>query len=109
MDDYHEFRCAHEIQIKEWQLYWSPNYVSITKGIMAPSGAMTILGISSARGNGNTSGGGSTRSHGTTKGGGERTSIGTQGPSPTFNVVVEFFHELRQNYQRVRIEKLQSL
>jgi hypothetical protein len=28
---------------------------------------------------------------------------------PIFNQVVEFFHELRQNYQGVRIENLQSL
>jgi hypothetical protein len=77
MDDYDEFRCAHEIQIEKWWLYWSPNYVSITNGIMAPSGAMTILGISSANESGNTSGGGSIRSHGTTRGGGEKTSIGT--------------------------------
>ncbi len=47
MDDYHEFKHAHEIQIEEWRLYWSSNYVSITRGIVAPSGAMTILGISS--------------------------------------------------------------
>jgi hypothetical protein len=31
MDDYYEFRDAHEVEIKKWQLYWSPNYVSITK------------------------------------------------------------------------------
>jgi hypothetical protein len=31
------------------------------------------------------------------------------GPLPTFNLVVEFFHELQQNYQEVRIEKLRSL
>ncbi len=35
MDDYHEFKHAHEIQIEEWQLYWSPNYVSINRGIVA--------------------------------------------------------------------------
>jgi hypothetical protein len=31
------------------------------------------------------------------------------GPLPTFNLVVEFFHELWQNYQRVTTEKLLSL
>jgi hypothetical protein len=31
MDDYYEFKCAHELELEEWQLYWSPNYVSITK------------------------------------------------------------------------------
>jgi len=27
MDDYHEFKCDHEIRIEEWSLYQSPNYV----------------------------------------------------------------------------------
>jgi hypothetical protein len=36
MDYYHEFKHAHDIQIEEWWLYWSPNYVSIIRGIMAP-------------------------------------------------------------------------
>ncbi len=27
-NDYHEFRCAHEIHIEEWQVYWCINYVS---------------------------------------------------------------------------------
>jgi hypothetical protein len=26
MDDYHEFKCDHEIRIKKWPLYQSPNY-----------------------------------------------------------------------------------
>jgi hypothetical protein len=43
MDDYHEFRRAHEIQIEEWQLYWSPNYVFIIRRIVAPSGATITL------------------------------------------------------------------
>ncbi len=42
MDDYFEFKHAHKIQIEEWQLYQLPNYVSITRGIVAPSGTMTI-------------------------------------------------------------------
>jgi len=37
MDDYLEFMHAHDIQIEEWWLYWSPNYVSITKGIFGPN------------------------------------------------------------------------
>jgi len=83
MDDYHEFRCAHDIQIDEWQLYWSPNYVSITKGIVAPSSAMTTLGISSASGNKNANGSvvtesdGTSKSDGTTKGGGVGASTST--------------------------------
>ncbi len=27
MDDYHEFKCDHEIQIQKWPLYQFPNYV----------------------------------------------------------------------------------
>ncbi len=88
MDDYHEFRCAHDIQIDEWQLYQSPNYVSITRGIVAPSSATTTLGISSASGNKNANGSvvtendGTTKSDGTTKGGGVGASTSTQGPLP---------------------------
>jgi hypothetical protein len=48
-----EFRHAHEVQIEEWQLYWSPNFVSITMGIVAPSGVMAIPNISLANGSGN--------------------------------------------------------
>jgi hypothetical protein len=50
MDDYHEFKRAHEIQIEEWWLYWYPNYVSITMRIVAPSCATTTFGISLASG-----------------------------------------------------------
>ncbi len=42
-------------------------------------------------------------------GGGVRASIYTWGPLLIFNLVVEFFCELRWNYQGVRIKKLQSL
>jgi hypothetical protein len=71
MDDYHEFKCAHEIQIKEWRLYWSPNYVFITRGIMALSGAMVTPSISLA------SGGGSVSGNGANMGGGVGASINT--------------------------------
>ncbi len=74
MDDYHEFKCAHDIQIKKWRLYWSPNYVSITMGIVAPSGATTTFGINLTSGNGNASGSGVTESGGITRGGGARAS-----------------------------------
>jgi hypothetical protein len=69
MDDYHEFRHAHEIQIEEWILYWSPNYVSITRGIVPPIGATTTLNINLASGsessidNGGTTRGGGVRAH----------------------------------------------
>jgi hypothetical protein len=77
MDDYHEFKHAHEIQIKDWSLYWSPNYVSITKGIVAPSGAMTTLDIGSVSGSENANGNGATESGGTTRGGGVGASTKT--------------------------------
>ncbi len=69
MDEYHEFRRAHEILINEWRLYRSPNYVSIIRGIVAPSGATTTLNISLASG--------SATSSGTTKGGGVGASTST--------------------------------
>ncbi len=56
MDDYHEFIHAHEIQIEEWQLYQSPNYVSITRGVVAPSGATTTPSISLTNASTNTNG-----------------------------------------------------
>ncbi len=83
MDDYHEFKCAHDIQIDEWQLYWFPNYVSITRGIVALSSATTILGINLASGNKSVNGnrvtesGGTTKSGRTTKGGGVGASTST--------------------------------
>jgi hypothetical protein len=46
------------------------------------------------------------RSGGTTIGDAARGFISTQGPLPTFNPIMEFFHELWHNYQGVRIEKL---
>jgi hypothetical protein len=108
MDDYHEFKRAHEIQI-EWRLYWFPNYVSITRGIVAPSGATVIPSISSTSGSGSANGNGITESGGTNGGGGVGASTNTRGPLFVFNPVVELFHELQQNYQGVRIENLQSL
>ncbi len=61
---------------------------------MAPSGATINLGISSTSGNGNVNGSGINESGGTTGGGGARASTNMQGPLPTFNLVVESFHEL---------------
>jgi hypothetical protein len=40
MDDYREFWHAHEVEIQNWQLYWSLNYVSITIMLVASSGAL---------------------------------------------------------------------
>jgi hypothetical protein len=55
MDDYFEFMHAHDIQIEEWWLYWSPNYVYIIKGIVAPIGAMATPSINSTSGSRNVS------------------------------------------------------
>jgi hypothetical protein len=35
VDDYHESKHAHDIQIEEWRLYWYSNYVFITMKIVA--------------------------------------------------------------------------
>jgi hypothetical protein len=70
---------------------------------MAPSGAMTIFGISSVSGHGSTRGSGATRSGGITRGGGVGAPTSTWGPLLIFNLVVEFFYELQQNYQEGRI------
>jgi hypothetical protein len=32
MDDYHEFRRDHAVEIEAWRQHWSPSYVSITHG-----------------------------------------------------------------------------
>jgi len=88
MNDYHEFKRAHEIQIEEWRLYWSFNYVSITKGIVAPNGATTILDINLTSGSENVSGSGAIGRGGTIGGGGVGASISTWGSLPIFNPVV---------------------
>ncbi|CAM6082310.1 unnamed protein product [Calypogeia fissa] len=44
MDDYHEFRKAHDMEIMAWKDYWSPKYVSMTYGgvvgTAAPEGSL---------------------------------------------------------------------
>jgi hypothetical protein len=85
MDDYHEFKRAHDIQIEEWQLYWFHNYVSITRGIVAPSGSTTTLGISLVSGIGAIGNGG------IIEGGGAWASTNMRGPLVTFHLVMEFF------------------
>jgi len=67
---------------------------------VVPSGAMTYISISLTNGHISVSGNEDIRSGGTfkidgTTGGGVRASISTRGPLPTFNLVVEFFCELR--------------
>jgi hypothetical protein len=53
-------------------------------------------------------GGESVSGNGTTWSGGTDPSISTCGPWPTFNLVMEFFWNLQQNYQRIQIEKIPS-
>ncbi len=76
---------------------------------MALSGVMVTSSMSSESGSKNAIGSGTTKSGGTTRGGGARASITTRGPLLAFNLIVEFFCELRHNYKGVRIEKLWSL
>ncbi len=47
MDDYYEFWWSHEMQIKKWWLYQSPNYASIAQGTMTPNAPTTIASNSS--------------------------------------------------------------
>ncbi len=68
---------------------------------MTPSGALATSNISLANGRENVTCGGANKSGGIIGGGGARASTSTQGTLPVFNPVVDFFHELRQNYQRV--------
>jgi hypothetical protein len=109
MDDYYEFMHAHDIQIEEWWLYWSPNYVSIIRGIVAPSVATTTFNISLTSESGGAIGIGAIGSGGTIRGGNVRASTSRHNPLPTFNPVVEFFRELQRNYDKVKIEKFRSL
>jgi hypothetical protein len=43
MDNYRDFRHAHEVEIKEWWLYWSPNFVSITMGTLVPTNVDVVV------------------------------------------------------------------
>ncbi len=71
MDDYHEFRRDHAIEIEEWRQHWSPSYVSITHGGVASGGTTTL----------------------------STPSTSTQVVPPTpFNPITEFFLRLKKNY-----------
>ncbi len=67
---------------------------------MAPSGVMATLdirlvsGSRSTNNNAITKSGGTIGNGGSTKGGGAMASTSMQGPLPTFNLIVEFFHKL---------------
>jgi hypothetical protein len=111
MDDYFEFKCAHEIHIEEWWLYWSPDYVSITSGLVALVVTTTTLANTNLiNGNGNVGSSGSIEGSGTTRSGGIGPSTNARGPLLAFNLVVEFFCELWRNLLRgVRTKKLKNL
>jgi hypothetical protein len=34
MDDYHEFRRDHVVEIEMWRQHWSPSYVSIIHDVL---------------------------------------------------------------------------
>jgi hypothetical protein len=78
-------------------------------GVVAPSGATITPNINSANGSRSISGSGTIKIGGTIGGSGAKASTNMWGPLPVFNPVVKKFHELQQNYQGVKIEKLQSL
>jgi len=102
VDDYHEFWHAHEVEIQNWQLYWSLNYVSITIMIVASSGALATPNNYCTNGNGSAS-------SAATRSGSANPSTKKQGPLLTFNPIVEFFHVLQWNYQGIQIDKLRTL
>jgi hypothetical protein len=82
MDDYHEFRRDHAIEIEAWRQHWSPSYVFITHGGVASGGTTTP----------------------------STPSTSTQVvPPPPFNPITEFFLRLKKNYHGVKMEKLRSL
>jgi hypothetical protein len=82
MDDYHEFRRDHAVEIKEWRQHWSPSYLFITHGGVV-SGGTTMPSTFSMS-----------------------THVV---PPPSFNPITEFFLKLKKNYQGVNIEKLRNL
>jgi hypothetical protein len=70
MDDYHEFRRDHAVEIEAWRQHWSPSYVFITHGGVT-NGGTTMSSTSS------------TSTH--------------VAPPPLFNLVTEFFLRLKKN------------
>ena len=94
MDDYHEFRRAHEVEIEAWRAHWSPAYVSIAHSRATSSTAI----VHSAAGSSSMSS--IDASAGTS-------TIGATRPiaiPPAFDHMLEFFDILRMSYQDVHIE-----
>jgi hypothetical protein len=70
MDDYHELRRDHAIEIEEWRQHWSPSYVYITHSGVVSGGITTS----------------------------STPSTSTQVvPPPPFNLVTKFFLKLKKN------------
>ncbi len=97
MDDYHEFCDAHEANIEERHQYQLPNYFSITKGRLAMS-TPTPLTTTTRAGAGPS----------TPWGNGSGSTVKAQ-VLIAFNPIIEFFEELRTNYQGVEIKKFHTL
>jgi hypothetical protein len=69
MDDYHEFRRDHAIEIEKWRQHWFPSYVFITHDGVASGGTTTL----------------------------STPSTSTQVvPPPPFNPITEFFLKLKR-------------
>ncbi len=71
MDDYHEFRRDHAVEIEAWKQHWFPSYVSIFHGGVASGGTTTPSTFSTS------------------------TQVV---PPPPFNPIMEFFLRLKKNY-----------
>ncbi len=91
-------------------MYWLPNYVSIIEVFTSTLGVIAII-LSNivASGSENASGSGTIGSGRAIRSGAISPSTNTWGPLFAFNLVVEFFQELRWNHQGVWIEKLRNL
>jgi len=90
MNDYHEFKCTHEVEI-----ILLPNYLFITKGTMAPSFVSTS-NITATNPKANLAKGIRNVISATTRNRGVGASINGWGHVLTFNLVVEFFQKLQR-------------
>jgi len=59
MNDYHEFKHAHEVHVEEWQSYWSSNNAFIIKIFVISTFVFTLGVIGMTFRNDLTNGGGS--------------------------------------------------
>ncbi|CAM6086223.1 unnamed protein product [Calypogeia fissa] len=82
MDDYHEYKKAHLVEIEAWKQHWSPQYVSMISCKTTSTQTTPSTPSTSSSGTSSTSGLGASSSGVLTRG---------TGPLPTFDPVVEFF------------------